>query len=397
MGPPTPYPKARRFELEWVLRYYARELRSRERMDLTTATRLEIHATLTAAASMRQALADLKSADGGHYDAIPQILDDTLDVQKRLHKLIRSCLDTLGTSTDDQRLISAVHSVSDPVDACGGEWSPCIPLDEYITRLESDAPLPGDDGPTGLAFSWVREGLLSYLGNLVHRSPHHAGSRPRPRAFIFLLRDTLLLYLGARRLQALGWPIDVTAILLNRGLLKHMCPTQPYLYDTLIDSLFEAIRLARTRRFGPTFMARYGRVLAGIPGDALKALRQFVEDYLERRLVPGVRYRAVDTGAHGTMPLLLTATTSRVAHVELYTAVPWLQDFFGEILFSRDSVMLRHLEALYCQERLFRFDSVEGSDILVRETTDRTIVASARRELAAFLTSVDRRYARAPE
>jgi hypothetical protein len=86
------------------------------------------------------------------------------------------------------------------------------------------------------------------------------------------------------------------------------------------------------------------------------------------------------------------AATPAVTNFYMYTAVPWLQDFYSDILFSNMSMHMRDLEAICCQENLFYFDGVDADRIFIKEIQDPIIRGSGYLEIRLFFQAIDQKF-----
>lgn len=325
-----------------------------------------------------QALWDLNSEDGGNYP-LREILNRTIDLKARLARLPPALLLSL----------SQLRAHAAPLPHRPAFGYRIVEFDALLEELEENARR-GEfrlSAPPPAIFDY----LISYLEELVGPSPIKAGIQPV--RLLFMLRDTFLLYLGARRLQSTGHAVEARAALLNRAMLQSFVAESPRnpLYAHLYNMIFEC-RQNTDERFSHIFVEHCSRAwrLAQIPGkDGFDA---FLRGYLDERLGSDGEYLAVDTGAYGTMPLLAMITDGRVQGLRLYTASPWLQDFYERELHCRDSERVRELETLTCQETLFSFAASEGRAILVKVSQDPEIWARSTAEIGAFLSHVDKRF-----
>jgi hypothetical protein len=89
----------------------------------------------------------------------------------------------------------------------------------------------------------------------------------------------------------------------------------------------------------------------------------------------------VETGVHGTMPLLLKACDKRINHIMLYTTLPWFYSSWGQCCFTKKYEGLRMFETLNCQDKLFSFSHVKNKVFYVREIDDNKTIEESLAEL----------------
>lgn len=371
-------------ELHLVRSFVSRRLDALESLDLYALSPSDIKTHCADASSIRQSFSDLASDDGGRY-GLAALIDETLDCGSRINRF----LDRAARVAPRQVQIgSATKTPPMP------PWRPpssnarTYSIRDYLDYLEVAAASIDPDSVT-LRQATTRlgpelvESLLGFLMNLA------GAPSDRPNTVVFLLRDTLLLCLGMRRLSAKGWPIDVRALLLNRALLEHLVqpPERPTLYVKCYNAIFEAYDLAGAT-FGKAYLDAYrNRLLLGV-GRYLERLTAVLA--AQAPFASADRSTVVDIGVHGTMPLLCMSLLPSVTDLRMYTAVPWLQDFYGNRLYTRQTTQMRRHEQLVCQERLFQCHVVTSNEVLVAETPSETVRREAYLEVRMFLDAVDR-------
>jgi hypothetical protein len=338
------------------------------------------------AGCMLQSLRDLASPDGGNYVALPRTLNETLDVNARLLRFVASASQRLGLSVADEGVVAHPTLALQKPRASVREY----PLDTFLADLlkRSDTVEEPDLAAAEWRhFSPMCERLLNYMEFLLRSS-----QRDQPSRFVFLLRDTLLLYLGMCQLHDGGWCAPPAAMLLNRDVIRSFAPSLPRdgLYAGIFNLLYETLRLP-TQSFDIPFVTRHGRILRADAPPERATLLAFLEAYAAE-LGNDAPYIIVETGVHGTMPLLLMSVTSRIIDLRMYTVVPWLQSFFRRVIFTTNSAHMRQVETSVCQEALFQFSRVVGSRVFINETTDETIRHVAHQEIRAFRSAVARRF-----
>jgi hypothetical protein len=384
------------FEVDHVSSFFKRRLDELESLNLRRVSESELTRSLEQALSMKQALTDLASEDGGYYLKLPRLLNSALSVDVRISQFVAKARATLGREYELSHL--APYEIEQyRADASKGFSR--FEFEEYLEYLESNAtsldlPLPEVQATHWKRYAEVCSRLLNYLQFLVSGRVTKGGhNEERPASFVFLLRDTLLVYLGMKRLCRAGWPVEARALLVGRALLQSFAPTAPrnHLYASLFNLLYESLA-NHTGRFDSDFLATYKRTLSLHATSASTALLVFLERYCSTVLAQDRKFIIVENGVHGTMPLLVMASTPAVTDLRMYTAIPWLQDFYMAVIFSDLSVHMRDLESVHCQEQLFQFAGVTGDRILVKETRDWAVRRISYQEIRYFLDAVDQRF-----
>lgn len=384
------------YEIDYVTAFFKRRLDELESLDIRRVSESKLTSSLEQALSMKQALVDLASEDGGYYLKLPRLLDSVLRVDDRISHFVEKASATL--SHEQERFHSGPHRF-ELYQADTGQGFSRFALDEYLEYLESNAassdlPPPDLEAPHWRRYVEVCSRLLNYLQFLVScRVTEGRPGEDRRTSFVFLLRDTLLVYLGMKRLCRAGWALEARALLVSRPLLQSFAPASPrnQLYASVFNSFYETLA-DHSGRFDSHFLTMYKRTLRLNATPASKALLVFLEHYCDTVLAQDRKFIVVENGVHGTMPLLVMASTSAVTDLRMYTAIPWLQDFYEAVIFSDLSFHMRELESVHCQEQLFQFAGVTGDRVFVKETRDWAIRRISYQELRYFLDAVDQRF-----
>lgn len=232
-----------------------------------------------------------------------------------------------------------------------------VPLSEYLeTLLSKSAKYRPSDMPA--AIHETRR-FAEYLKNL---------DRPGT-AYVFLLRDTLLPYLifaSDARFRGRIFPL-----MIGRKFLRIVTASDGF-DDLLREPITDA---ARDNNLLSSCLPRMRDILSSYP-----ALRTALEEMLSA--VDANRIIAVESGAHGTIPLTLAAADKRIVP-RMYTAVPFLSRALGEMCFTGRYEELRGIETLTCHDRLFTLDDYRDGKFTVRGTTDNNVIEEAMSEISA--------------
>ena len=365
-------------EIEVVSRYLARVLTEMEAVDQDET---QVRANTVRAISIRRALADLLSPDGGDYVGLVDALNERLDAEARLGDFLASR--QIG-------VVAAPVETNFPYPLQRGDFVD-RDIEHVVEELEAIGPAsdyaPAD--PAQKAFDSTSSLLIEFLAYLLQREQP---TRERPARLLFLLRDTLLLYLGARRLMALGAPVDARAALISRAVVQSFTPDAPRnpLYARLYNGLFQCLADG-FERFDQSYLTCLATRFAN-EADG-KTVVKHVSRYLQSVVGTKTGFIAIDIGANGTMPLLAMVAHPSVEDLRLYAAAPWLEDFYGDRICQTNAEDLRRLETPVCQEELFFFVCHSGDRLIVRENQDPSVRARAHWEIAHFLRRLEERFA----
>lgn len=89
----------------------------------------------------------------------------------------------------------------------------------------------------------------------------------------------------------------------------------------------------------------------------------------------------VESGIHGTFPIMLSALDDRVDFV-MYTAAPFLQPVLKDRCFTDCYENIRGIEALTCQARLFELNSFENGSFFIKKSVKNDIIELAENEIS---------------
>lgn len=210
------------------------------------------------------------------------------------------------------------------------------------------------------------EQLVLYRKWLCSRSGQHR---------IFLLRDTLLLYLADR---AEGNTAAVP-LLIGRKFLDRIDPS--FYNDVVLESFYDLVSVPG---LGSGDLLRGFRDLIRARTDAgthpvMDQIRRLLDGALAQE-----QYAVVESGFQGTIPLLLRAADLRASDFAMYTTLPWLGEIYKETVFRQNYHYLREMETLAAHDSLFEFDSVKDGRIFIREYRNETVRAMAFHEIVSF-------------
>ncbi|MCL2425815.1 MAG: hypothetical protein FWD05_05715 [Oscillospiraceae bacterium] len=248
------------------------------------------------------------------------------------------------------------------------------PLLQYIDSMsqiakQATTPASSIDGT-------IYEEILDFC-KWVHNSI------PKNTTVIFLLRDTLLPYLAFRQ-----WNDDCSKIalpmLIGRKFLSQFGDGET-LYNGISDALYTVLHDTKEipSRFQESSVEHIKDFLLNN-----NSLRTELEKILSEIKTPNISI--VETGAHGTMPLLLKACDRRINHIMLYTTLPWLYNSWGQYYYTKKYENLRLFETLSCQDKLLSFSQLKDGVFYIREIDDDKIIMDSRAELSCWNQIVNR-------
>ncbi|MCL2662274.1 MAG: hypothetical protein FWE83_02965 [Oscillospiraceae bacterium] len=240
-----------------------------------------------------------------------------------------------------------------------------IPLQQYLDSI-SESP--------------ERASLLLKIKSNSFYEKIHSFSRwvyesiPPDTAVIFLLRDTLLPYLAFNK-----WNKDNTKLaiplLIGRKFLFQF-GNGDLIYNSICDAVYTALYDTENT---PYMFQDSSEEQIRIAVEDNELLSDAIIKILSDIQSPNIF--VVETGVHGTMPLLLRVFDNRIKHIMLYTTLPWFYSAWGQSLYTRNYEELRLFETLNCQDLMFSFSSLKDDGFYIKEIDDNTIFNESLAEL----------------
>ena len=197
-------------------------------------------------------------------------------------------------------------------------------------------------------------------------------------AYVFLLRDTLIPYLdfagdGCFSGRAYAYPIGRKFFRLAAGCDDFDDRARGVIYEALEAGAADFQELWRYCR------PRLCALLESEP-EVKTALCGLLSGIKEKRVI------VVESGVHGTIPLLLMAADERV-EMRMYTAAPFLWAQLGGFCFTRAYENARRFETVECQESLFELCGCPDGRFLVQEMISPAVKEAALGELSYVLSA----------
>ena len=382
-------------EIHFIAAYLEKQFAGIENSDLGTKTNEEKQVVFEIIHSIKNAVADLLSPDGGNYYKLLIGLNKEMNFETRLSNIIEKLSRQISEQNKSEaRIVSSsfkvIHNPS--------YGYKTMELNDYLNTLLLIPPLSDGEIESQLksndehvkSFRYLSD-YLKHLVTKYSKGQSVIDNQYNRFPIVFFIRDTLLLYLGAKRLQEKGLSIVVKAMLINRKLIHSFLPREENnsIYKRSYNLIFQLLSVYRGR-FSTEFIERYYELYRGSETKHEIQLAKFVKKYCEDTLGNKNKFIGVDTAAHGTMPLLTHVATGRLHSLELFTSKPWLYEFFSSNIFSNKFIDMRSLESFVCQEELFEFAYISKGRIYVNETCDPVVVSKSKFEIGLFLNIIDK-------
>jgi hypothetical protein len=382
-------------EIYFITSYVEKIFSEIEDTDLTKKTNEERQELFEKISSIKNAMVDLLSPDGGNYHKLLKELNTKVDFENRLLNIIDK-LSRYISSEDrfqDGKNYSSINAVHNPI-----YGYKTFELSEYLNELMSVPPLTNKEADSHLKDNAEQLKPLKYLSDylnhlLIKYSKEKTNEVVQQKSFsiVFFLRDTLLLYLGAKHLQSKGFSIDARAILINRKLINSFVSSAEInsIYKKSYNLVFQLLSVY-DGDFSKEFIDKYKKMFTNNITQPEAQLLKFIREYLNKVLGNKNSFVGVDTAAHGTMPLLTNVASGRLASLEMFTSTPWLYEFYSNNIFASNFPNMRNIESLVCQEELFQFAFISEGKIYIKETCDSTTLSKAKIEIGLFLNLIDK-------
>lgn len=202
---------------------------------------------------------------------------------------------------------------------------------------------------------------------------------------IFLLRDTLLIYLGFKQLDSIS-QIRAIPIMLNRKFFSNYGDIfykyiTPPIYD--IISCHPNISYYDICKMYKQEFNKYESI--GL-NQAKKDAFNYIGSLIEKR-----KYTIIESGIQGSMPLFIMSIINEVDTFLMYTTAPWLFKQYSGIVFRKNYNYLREMETLICQNDLFDYHNLEKNKVYIKEYQNEEIKNLAYYEIYLFKQLVSRR------
>ncbi len=310
-------------EIHFITAYIVKQFSEIENIDLTTKTNEEREALFAMIGSIKNAISDLLSPDGGNYHKLLKVLNSKVNFDNRLSNIISKLSKYISSEKKHQieNDNNVVHNQS--------YGYKTFELTEYLNKLLLIAPLTDEEVELQLKDNNEKIKPLKYLSDYLNHlvikyavSKTSADDQRKSIPIVFFLRDTLLLYLGAKRLQAKGVSLDVRAILINRKLIHSYISSKEInsIYKKSYNLIFQIMSVYQGK-FSHEFIEKYKEEFKtrNMTQPEIQLLK-FISEYLKEVLGNKNNFIGVDTAAHGTMPLLTNVASGCLDSLEMFTS-----------------------------------------------------------------------------
>lgn len=381
-------------EIHFITAYLEKVFVEIENTDLEKKTDEERQAIFATIVSVKSAITDLLSPDGGNYYKLLTALNRKINFETRLSSIIENLSIQTFKKNNKGRVfsisINALHKIS--------YGYKTFELNDYLNNLLLISPIADDEIESQIKKSDENikpfmhlYNFLEYLAIKYTKQQSLINNKNTKIPVIFFLRDTLLLYLGAKQLQSKGVQIDARAVLINRKLIHSFTPNEKYniIYKKLYNLIFLLLNTYQGR-FSIEFIEQFNKSFRRYMSNPEIQLLKFISKYVGGVLGNKNKFIAVDTAAHGTMPLLTHVATGCLHSLEMFTSSPWLNNFYASNIFANSFSDMRTLESLACQEELFEFAYISKGKVYINETCDQLVLSKAKFEIGFFLNLVDK-------
>lgn len=189
-------------------------------------------------------------------------------------------------------------------------------------------------------------------------------------SYIFLLRDTYLLYLYFVNKYPNN---NFYPYIINRDFLKDISKTE---FDTLVRApIYEALEQG-IDHYDEFFLFCKEKILKIL--DNFLNVKQILLDLLNK--IKTKKIMVIESGYSGTICLLLKALDERV-DFRLYTTAPFLFKIYQEKIFTKKYEEMRMFETLYTHNLLIKYDHFYNGAFYVKVVDDDDIYQKALTEI----------------
>lgn len=243
-------------------------------------------------------------------------------------------------------------------------------------------------------FANKTENLNKYIDDLIERSKYADHDRRNlpfldeidmfckwiqpsdDAALVFLLRDALLPYIYYRvenRKNIYAW-------IISRKFMQLMFNTN--IDDIVREIFFDALEndCSDFDSFKTYCKAEIQLKLSDFP-QPVYIIKQLLMQ------IPCKNITVIETGCHGTFPMLLASVDDRI-DFKMYSTVPYLKDIYKGRIFTAAYEKLRQFETLYCHDKLFQLSGFKNGEFFVSETKDASALSAALSEIKNFTCSI---------
>ncbi|GEM_PF-1784026 len=370
-------------EIRFLARYYRQRLVFLEQIEFSAYQKNQLLDIGQEASSLNKLLIDLE--DENYHDLIQQVAVP-IHARERLQQFLRRLMQYLGETSEQALFYLYPETIELPLLQTAQFDGETFELRALLEWLDAQAEFPVDVNDcfeTSLQMQqWqakttcIMREMLAYMAWTLQKYR----LRPSGWAPVFMLRDTLFLYLGYVWLYRKGLlPETPQPLLLSRNFLRIAEGNEDCYESLLIDTIYHVLN--EQPRNADIFFTKYAHALKNnrLPTTFQEKTRTYLHSLVGTRPV-----FIVESGMFGTMPLWVLTQCDNPGTFLLYNTVPWLFDIYSERVFHRNYNYLRDLETTVAQNYLFQLDTICNNKISVKKTGQPRIEKLALYELHVF-------------
>ncbi|HEY9059392.1 MAG TPA: hypothetical protein VIO64_02640 [Pseudobacteroides sp.] len=359
---------------DYIYNYYIDKLLHYESLEFSQLDKDTLLNTLSEASSLKKFLNDNK--EEGYKDTYDAFCIG-LDAINRLDTVINRGLTILNGKEENLfYLFPKKVSFHFEKDTCPVK---IYELNDYLNILRNISPndINFDVIKQIASQDWVEKTTL--VLNEMHRYAQWIRENNKfNNDLIFLLRDTLLLYLNFKHLENMSQTC-VIPVMLNRKFFSNYGDIfykfiTPPIYD-IISQNPDISYCDICRMYKQEFNKCESICLQQAKNDAFN----YIDSIMEKR-----KYTIIESGIQGSMPLFIMSIINRVDSFLMYTTAPWLFKQYNGIIFRKNYNYLRDMETLICQNDLFDYHHLEKNKVYIKEYQNEEIKSLAYYEIYLF-------------
>jgi hypothetical protein len=371
-------------EIEFLIPYYQSKLQFFKQLNLDNSTKDELLKYGEEASSLRKIMADYQEEG---YDEVFKALSIKINPFEFLQTFIQDILKRLK-ETSEQAVFYLLPQIVQP--NCLNDISFATDNTQELNTFLAEINQQVLDMPDIRASFSSSQQMALWQGNtkiIMHEQTAFLSwcvkkIRQQPNVTpIFLLRDTLLPYLGYLWLRQHHPDLpEAKPLLLSRKFLSSQTGNEDFYFDLgyIIYSFLTEKPQADFATLCHDF-AQDALTHPNLPQQFLQSSR----DYLASLQLTKPVF-IVETGLHGTFPLWLLTLTQNHGDFVLYATAPWLKACYLDRVFCKNYNYMRDMETIIIHEYLFRFHRFSEGQVFIAPTSNPHIKALTLYELASF-------------
>jgi hypothetical protein len=348
---------------DYVSKYYSDQIATLEEVVTKHDNIINLKNSLQRAANLKKFLNDIREEG---YEATYQSFCVELNAIERLEQVLAAGLPLLGTENEAE-LFYLCKSKSQLDLTIATDRFEIYELDDYLAKLEQ---LGRDDLAVAVLekpkyakrleqVEIILDEMVAYIRWLLEPG--------RVANYLFLLRDTLLPYLGIRELDGGGSKVAALPVFISRKFMGAF-GNEKRLFNLIADPIYDCLTENDAQDLA-CFCADYQLRLQSYCDLEYEALAEAIKQYLQPKLVQDT-YTVVESGVQGSIPLMLQAFFPQINGFEMYTTVPWLYRIYQPHIFQPNYNYLRDTETFLAHDRLFSFTSFQNGRVYIHEYQD---------------------------